>query len=162
MICCLNAVVTIGFERRVYSVEESSMIVEIGVIVLEGTLSREVKVTIRSMDGTARSTGMHLPLSLSLSLSHMIIRPTPISAGTVDFTPIDQTLTFSREVTEVNVTVMIVDDAVNEMREQFAANLQLITSDANVIVNPNVTTIFIEDDDRKLKRGSILGHTISS
>ena len=57
---------------------------------------------------------------------------------------------------------MIVDDAVNEMREQFAANLQLITSDANVIVNPNVTTIFIEDDDRKLKRGSILGHTISS
>ena len=69
MICCLNAVVTIGFERRVYSVEESSMIVEIGVIVLEGTLSREVKVTIRSMDGTARSTGMHLPLSLSLSLS---------------------------------------------------------------------------------------------
>ena len=48
--------VTIGFERRVYSVEESSMIVEIGVIVFEGPiLSREVEVTIRSMDGTARS-----------------------------------------------------------------------------------------------------------
>ena len=72
-----------------------------------------------------------------------------ISAGAVDFVPIDQTLTFSSEVTEVNVTVMVVDDAVNEMREQFTANLQLITSDANVIINPNVTTIFIEDDDRK-------------
>ncbi len=48
------------------------------------------------------------------------------------------------------MTVMIVDDAVNEMREQFTANLQLITSDANVIINPNITTIFIEDDDRKL------------
>jgi hypothetical protein len=59
-------------------------------------------------------------------------------------------MTFSSEVTEVNVTVMIVDDAVNEMREQFTANLQLITSDANVNINPNVTTIFIEDDDRKL------------
>ena len=46
--------------------------------------------------------------------------------------------------------MMIMDDAVNEMREQFTANLQLITSDANVIINPNVTTIFIEDDDSKL------------
>ena len=46
--------------------------------------------------------------------------------------------------------VMIVDDAVNEMREQFTAHLQLTTSDVNVIINPNVTTIFIEDDDRKL------------
>ncbi len=46
---------TIGFERRVYSVEESSMVVEIGVKVSEGVLSREVAVTIRSMDGTARS-----------------------------------------------------------------------------------------------------------
>ena len=72
------------------------------------------------------------------------------STGTVDFAPIDRTLTFSSEITEVNVTVMVVDDAVNEMREQFTANLQLITSDANVIINPNVTTIFIEDDDRKL------------
>ena len=55
IIDCLNVVVTVGFERRVYSVEESSMIVEIGVIVIEGALSREVEVTIRSMDGTARS-----------------------------------------------------------------------------------------------------------
>lgn len=54
--CFISPVVTIGFERRVYSVEESSMIVEIGVIVFEGPiLSREVEVTIRSMDGTARS-----------------------------------------------------------------------------------------------------------
>ena len=48
-------VVTIGFEKRVYSVEESSMIVQVGVMVIEGRLSREVEVTIRSMDGTARS-----------------------------------------------------------------------------------------------------------
>ena len=46
---------TIGFERRVYSVEESSMIVQVGVVIIEGTLSHEVEVTIRSMDGTARS-----------------------------------------------------------------------------------------------------------
>lgn len=68
----------------------------------------------------------------------------------MDFTPIDQTLTFSGEVTDVNVTVMIVDNAVNEVKEQFTANLQLITSDSNIIINPNVTTIFIEDDDSRL------------
>ena len=45
---------------------------------------------------------------------------------------------------------MIVNDMVNEMREQFTANLLLSTSDTNVIINPNITTIFIVDDDRKL------------
>ena len=75
---------------------------------------------------------------------------TLLISGAVDFTPIDQTLIFSKEVTEINVTVMIVEDSVNEMREQFTANLQLTTSEASVIINPNVTTIFIEDDDRKL------------
>ena len=68
----------------------------------------------------------------------------------VDFFPIDQTLIFSGEVTEVNITVMIVDDQANEMTEEFTANLRLVTSDANVIINPNVTTVFIVDNDRKL------------
>ena len=58
MLVSNNAVVIIGFERRVYSVDESSMMVEISVIVSEGTLSREVEVTVRSMDGNARSMCM--------------------------------------------------------------------------------------------------------
>ena len=97
---------------------------------------------------------MNNTIKESMLKIHLFLLPPPppkysISAGSVDFAPIDRTLTFSSEVTEVNVTVMIVDDAVNEMREQFTATLQLITSDANVIINPNITTIFIEDDDRK-------------
>lgn len=45
------------------------------------------------------------------------------------------------------MTVMIVDDEVSEGEEQFQSRLQLLTTDANVIINPAVTTILILDDD---------------
>ena len=42
---------------------------------------------------------------------------------------------------------MIVNDGVNEMEEQLMAELQLETKDANIIIDPGLTTIIILDDD---------------
>ena len=67
--------------------------------------------------------------------------------GPEDFAPIDRILTFSEEVTKVNVTVMVVDDQVSEGVERFMADLQLATSDAGVLIDPPATTILILDDD---------------
>lgn len=50
-----DAVVTIGFERTLYSVEETSEIVQVGVLVYSGELARQVEVGILSTDGTAMS-----------------------------------------------------------------------------------------------------------
>ena len=50
-----DTAVTIGFERTLYSTDEGSMMAEIGVIVHEGILAREVEVNILSSDGTAIS-----------------------------------------------------------------------------------------------------------
>lgn len=43
---------TIGFEQTLYLAEEGD-VVEVCVLVLSGTLEREVMVTVRSTDGTA-------------------------------------------------------------------------------------------------------------
>ena len=51
----LYSVVTIGFERQLYSVEEQAMTVEVSILVLDGILARDVEVNILSSDGTARS-----------------------------------------------------------------------------------------------------------
>ena len=51
----LFSVVTIGFDRQLYSVEEQAMAVEVSVLVLDGILTRDVEINILSSDGTARS-----------------------------------------------------------------------------------------------------------
>lgn len=50
-----NVVVTIGFERRLYSVQESLMTVEVAVVVYDGVLARAVEVNIMSIDRSAMS-----------------------------------------------------------------------------------------------------------
>ena len=70
-----------------------------------------------------------------------------IFIGPDDFSAIDETLTFTAEVTKVNVSVMVVNDQIREGEERFTADLQLTTSDDSVLINPPTTTIVILDDD---------------
>ena len=56
-------------------------------------------------------------------------------------------LTFSDEVIKINISVTIVDDTISEGDERFTADLQLVTSDASVLLDPAMTTILVLDDD---------------
>ena len=58
-------------------------------------------------------------------------------------------LTFGTSTTNQSVTIIINDDDVVETVEDFIANLTLRTLGANVILNPSITTVSINDNDCK-------------
>ena len=66
------------------------------------------------------------------------------SAGT-DYTAIVDDLTFSAAVNQVCRNVSTTDDGKDEPNEQFELNLA--TTDGNVILNPDVATVTITDAD---------------
>ena len=58
MTICNIAVVIIGFEEEMYVGNENDGTVEVAVVLLRGTLSREVEVRLYTADGTARSKSL--------------------------------------------------------------------------------------------------------
>ena len=55
--------VTVGFEKVLYPVEEQSMSAVVTVVVLDGKLGRNVEIIVMSTDGTAQSKSLKYPLS---------------------------------------------------------------------------------------------------
>ena len=69
------------------------------------------------------------------------------SPATADFGSVSRTLIFNSTITSINVPVNITDDMLVEVSENFFGNITLISTDANVTINPAEATITIEDDD---------------
>jgi hypothetical protein len=112
----------IGFERTEYVVDEEDGSVTVVVRVLDGTLSGDVEVEFNTIDGSATTSGPDYA------------RTTPI-------------LTFGTSTTNQSVTIPINNDDVVETVEDFIANLTLRTLGANVVLNPSITTVNINDND---------------
>ena len=107
----------IGFNSTEYTVAENEGSVQLTVVVLAGQLQRDVSVQVST------------------------------SPATADFGSVSPTLIFSSTITSINVPVNITDDMLVEVSENFFGNITLISTDANVTVNPAEATITIEDDD---------------
>ena len=60
---------------------------------------------------------------------------------------ISQPLSFNLSTTSVSVSIPIVDDDLDEENEDFFANLDYNIVRPNVVLDPNVTRILIEDND---------------
>ena len=73
----------------------------------------------------------------------------------IDFSPLDssdyqsvtQMLTFGPGNKQSSVTIPIVNDNIDETIEQFFITITLVTTDVNVEISPEQTTIQINDDD---------------
>ena len=80
--------------------------------------------------------------------SHKLHLPFYIAPG--DYSTVIDLLTFTPTNTAAEIVVPITDDDIFEPSpEDFAALLALVTTDANVVVEPSLATIRITDDDCK-------------
>ena len=70
-----------------------------------------------------------------------------LHAAGLDYTPVSRNLTFNAAVTTQMVAVPIIDDHIVEHSE--VINLNLVSNDSAVILNPSTSTITIEDVDSK-------------
>ena len=139
-----SAVVTIGFNTVAYTVLEDAGSVNVTASILNGTLARNVVVTMSTESGGA-ATGK--VTSYSLMKSHIIILSYTSSAGT-DYIEATITLMFDATISTQTVTVSILDDSVVEDTEFI--NLALTSVDSAVILNPATARINIEDVDSEL------------
>ena len=73
-----------------------------------------------------------------------------MNAAPEDFEIVLQFLTFSSEVTSIQVPISVTDDDQGESQEEFVANLTLVTIDLVVEITPDQATIIIIDDDGTL------------
>ena len=62
-------------------------------------------------------------------------------------------LTFDRDTSSFSIPIDIIDDLVHELREYFFGGL--VTSDEDVILNPQQTRVRIEDNDGILQLQSV-------
>ena len=96
--------------------------VTLTVRVLAGQLSRNVSIVLFIQDGSATST------------------------APVDFVAVSPiTLQFSPTDLDLEATVIIIDDDVTENSEQFIGRLS--STDPAVILDPDATTVEIQDND---------------
>ncbi len=61
---------TIGFERVMYTVNETDGTVEVAVVLLQGSLSKSVVVRVYTTDGTAKSESFSMYKDVLLKDSH--------------------------------------------------------------------------------------------
>ncbi len=64
-----------------------------------------------------------------------------------DYLTIIETLIFNSTISTISVSIPIIDDDVDEITENFFADLALITVTDRVIVAPAVATVSIIDND---------------
>ena len=93
--------------------------------ILSGELSTPVVVRLLTVDGTALSDR--------------------------DYSSLNQTLTFSPDITTQVISVPILDDSIDEEDETILASLELDSSDSDqdVQIQPDEATLLILDDDGK-------------
>ena len=89
-------------------------------------------------DGTHKLFDLHDPCPL-----------TPTAPA--DYTTVTRSFTFTRTVLEHNVTISIVNDSVVETMERFFANLRLVSSNAQFLINPARATVNIRSGDGRLQ-----------
>ena len=106
-----------------YTGSESSEEILVSISVLQGQLSGPVVVRMYTMDGSALSSR--------------------------DYDSINTTITLSPGVPSVNISVKVVDDEIDENRENLVARLRLepADEDQNVQIQPDEATLLITDDD---------------
>ena len=75
------------------------------------------------------------------------ILSTFLSIAGVDYTPLDETLTFSKTVTEITVNVALSDDSALEGDEDFKARLST-NSGSNVGLGPDAIITIVDDDSK--------------
>ena len=105
-----------------YNETESAGVIEVVVGVLRGELSEPVVVRLLTVDGTAQSGR--------------------------DYQSVNQTLTFTPDITTQTVSVPVMDDEIDEEDEDILATLEL-EGDQNVQIQPDEATLLILDDDGK-------------
>ena len=111
-----------------YNGSEYDQEIQVSVGVVQGELSGPVVVRVFTEDGTALSDS--------------------------DYQSVNQTLTFSPTNTTITISVPILDDQVDEDREFFIVKLALVNEQQNVQIQPDEATVFVEDNDGKLKQFS--------
>ena len=140
-----SAVVTVGFNTVAYSVLEDAGSVNVTASILNGTLARNVVVTMSTESG---GTATGKVTSYSLMKSHIIILSYTSSAGR-DYAEATITLMFDATISTQMMTVLVLDDNVVEDTEFI--NLALTSVDSAVMLNPATARINIEDVDRELR-----------
>ena len=140
----LFAVVTIGFNAVTYSVLEDAGIVHVTVSVMNGTLARNVVVTLSTVSG-GTATGKFNKRS---SCTHQYKYFLPTSPAGTDYIDVTITLMFDATTSTQMVTVPILNDNVVEDIEFI--NLTLTSVDSAVTLNPETARINIEDVDSEL------------
>ena len=137
--------ITIGFKTVAYSVLEDAGSVNVTVSILNGTLGRNIVVTLSTESG-GTATGKFNKHSFCSLMKAYFLSTTP--AGT-EYTDTTVTLTFGATISTQMVTVPILDDSVVEDTE--FVNLALTSVDNAVILKPVTTRINIEDEDSELQ-----------
>ena len=140
-----SVVVTIGFNTVNHSVLEDAGSVNVTVSILNGTLARNVVVTLSTeSDGTA--TGEFNILQPDENKHNILL--SYCLAGT-DYTDTTVTLTFDATILTQMAIVSIFDDNVVENTEFI--NLALTSVDSAVMLNPQTAKLDIEDVDSELR-----------
>ena len=136
----------IGFEQTTYSVEEGLQ-VEVCVIVINSTLSRETVVTLSSSDNDAEG---NLFIILNIVLLCMCDSRNIVSIDVApgDYAAIAEDLTFSASETRICRNVISAEDDILEDDEGLL--LTLATSDVTVILRRSEATVTILNDDSRL------------
>ena len=75
-----------------------------------------------------------------------------ISLASSDYSSTTRQLSFGPSTSQFDVAIPITDDDISEALEQFFGRLVLADqgTDIDVVLNPNLTTIDIRDNDREL------------
>ena len=141
-----SAVVKIGFNTVAYTLLEDAGSVNVTVSILNGTLARNVVVTLSTeSDGTA--TGEFNILYPDESQHN--IRLSYITPAGTDYIDATITLMFDATISTQMVTVLVLNDNVVEDTEFI--NLALTSVESAVILNPATARINIEDVDCELR-----------
>lgn len=69
--------------------------------------------------------------------------------GNPDYSDFDELITFPVDASNLTITVDIQDDMIFESSEAFTITMSDTGGDTEVVVEPNVTTVEIIDDDSK-------------
>ena len=139
-----SAVVTIGFNTAAYTLLEDAGSVNVTVSVVNGTLARNVVVSLSTESG-GTATGNLITLILLPNENIFFFSTTP--AGT-DYNDTTVTLIFDATISTQMVIVSILDNSVVEDTEFI--NLALTSEDNAVMLNSASAKINIEDVDSEL------------
>ncbi len=74
---------------------------------------------------------------------------TPFLLDPADYAALDIILDFSNAVTELNISVIIQSDVLDELDERFFGFLEGVNISTRVDISPNQAIITINDDDSK-------------